>query len=70
VESNVVRNTGYRGGVERLAWHAMLLLMLVDARQCENLNPTDQKVGGSNPFGRALASLALTSTNGQGQIVS
>jgi hypothetical protein len=27
---------------------------------------TDQKVGGSNLFGRATATLALTSTNGQG----
>ena len=27
---------------------------------------TDQKVGGSNPFGRTIVALALTSANGQG----
>ena len=64
--SNVVRSSGYGRGVERLVWSVLSLLMLVDAGDCANLNPTDQKVRGSNPFGRALVILALTSKNGQG----
>src|SRR6476469_8511494 len=32
----------------------------------DELRPTDQKVKGSNPFGRTRATLALTSTDGQG----
>jgi hypothetical protein len=54
VESNVVRNIGYWGGVERPLWVAVQLLLLVDAICGGKLNPTDQKVRGSNPFGRAV----------------